>query len=460
MSSARRVLSLLATLLLLASVALGLEPAGQVQGETCWRGEVLLRQAVRVEPAAVLTIAPGTVIRPQSPQAKLIVAGILKVQGTANEPVTFAAPAGWEGIEFVEAPPGSSFDHAVFSRAAIAVSSVATGFTLRHCTFRDGGTAVKLLREASPVIEENLFAGNEIGIDSEMKSVALIRRNRFSGHRNTAILVSHNSVGAIEGNTFENNKQGVGVLQKYPDRIGGNLFRGNEVGIYCNQTQDTPQISGNTFEGNRLAVANVSFSYPEVADNLFTGNDIAIRNDQFGSPRIVRNLFRGNKTAVYNYRKSNPVIENNLIEQNELALFCDYSSYPMVHRNNFRQNAMGVRLGIYQSGDWEKRFGSKAIVQKEAAARNGRSPLLAHSASDISDVVDVSNNWWGDDTAKLKRAGVDGNLEMFHDRRDQPQVVYEGFGPGSYALDLIRYAPWLTAPVADSGPAKQAGPDR
>jgi len=454
MSSARRILSLLPALLLLASAALGVESAGTLQGKVSWRGEVLLRQAVRVGPAAELIITPGTVIRPQSPQAKLVVAGTLKVEGSAREPVTFAAPLGWEGIEFVEAPEGSAVEHAVFSHAATAVSSVATSFVLRHCVFRDGGTAVKLLREARPVIEENLFAGNEIGIDSEMKSVSVIRRNHFKGQKSAAILVSHNSLGAIEENTFEDNKQGIGVLQKFPERISGNRFNRNEVGIYCNQTQDTPRISGNTFEGNQIAVSNVSYSYPAMDNNVFTGNEIAIRNDQFGSPRIVRNLFRGNKTAIYNYRKSNPVVENNLIEQNDLAIFCDYSSYPTVHRNNFRQNGMGVRLGIYQSGDWERRFGSKAIAQKQAAARNGRSPLLSHSSSDIRDVVDVSNNWWGDDTAKLKRAGTEGNLEMFHDRRDQPQVAYEGFGPGSYALDVIRFAPWLTAPVAESGPTK------
>lgn len=454
MSNARRILSLLSALLLFAPAAFGLEAAGQLQGEVNWQGEVLLRRAVTVGPTAVLTIAAGTVVRPQSPEAKLVVTGVLKVQGNAKAPVTFAGPPGWQGIEFVEGPEGSAIDHAVFSTAATAVSSIATSFTLRHCTFRDSGTGVKLLREASPVIEENLFAGNEIGIDSEMKSAPSIRHNHFAEHKTTAVLVSHNSIGAIEGNTFEKNKQGIGVLQKYPDRISANRFTGNEVGIYCNQTQSTPWIGNNTFERNQIALVNFSFACPAVENNTFIGNNIAIRNDQFGSPQVTRNLFRDNKTAIYNYRKSNPVIGNNLIEQNDLALFCDYSSYPSVHHNNFRKNGIGVKLGIYQSGDWEKQFGSKAIMQKEAQARNSRNPLIEMPTAEVNDAVDVRNNWWGDDTSKLKRSGAEGNLEMFHDRRDQPRVFYEGFALEGYVLDVIHFAPWLTAPVADSGPAR------
>lgn len=454
MSSARRILSLLSALLLSAPAAMGLEAAGQLQGKVNWQGEVLLRQAVTVLPGAVLTIAPGTVVRPQLPEAKLIVTGVLKVQGSANAPVTFAAPEGWEGIAFVEGPEGSAIDYAVFSKASTAVSSIASGFTLRHCIFRGGGTGVKLLREAKPVIEENLFAGNGIGIDSEMKSAAVIRRNRFLEHKTTAILLSHNSVGAIEGNTFEKNKQGIGVLQKFPDRITGNRFTGNEVGIYCNQTQNTPEIAGNSFAENQTAISNVSFASPTIRNNSFIDNGTAIHNDQLGSALVSHNLFRNNKTAIYNFRKSSPLIENNVIEQNELALFCDYSSYPSVRHNNFRKNGMSVKLGIYQSGDWEKRFGSKTIAQKQVETRKSRKPAIAQAPAEINDIVDVSNNWWGDDTAKLKRAGAEGNLEMFHDRKDLPQVLYEGFGPESYALDVIRFAPWLNSPVSGSGPVK------
>lgn len=456
MSTGNRVFNLLVVLLLAVSTsAMGGEAAGSVQGKVVWRGEVVLKQPVTVAPGATLTIAAGTVVRPQNAEAGISVQGVLLVQGTAGARVTFSAPPDWKGIEFFEAPKGSRIEFADFAGAQAAVSSVATPFVLRNCTFNACGTAVKLLREASPLIEDCLFADNDMAIDNEMKSGPTIRRNRFRGHKTTAILASHNSTGLIEGNTFEKNKQAIGLLQKYPDRVVNNRFTDNEVGIFCNQTQGTPVIQGNSFEKNQIALVNFSFAYPVVENNSFVANQTAIRNDQFGSPRVARNLFRDNQTALYNNRKSNPVVEQNQIEKNGLALFCDYSSYPKVKNNNFIGNKMAVELGIYQSADWEKKAGSKGIVQQEAAARQSQNPLLAQAPTEFVDIVDVSGNWWGDDTAQLAAAGKDGNVAIFFDRKDKPMVVYEGFGKESYALDRVVHEPWLKAPVKDAGPARR-----
>ncbi len=453
MWNARRILSLLACLLLSPAAAPALEVPANIKGRTTWQGEVVLRQTVTVEKGAVLTIAPGTTVKPLAAEAKLVVHGSLQVKGTPQANVVFAGPAGWQGIEFFQADPGSRLEHARFDKAQVAIGGIEAGFALRNCTFRNCDAAVKLLREASPTIEECLFVGNTIGIDNEMKSSVTVRRNRFLEHKTTAILASHNSVGAIEGNTFERNKQGIGLIQKYPDRVTGNRFVDNEVGIYCNQTQNTPQIKGNTFEKNKIALVNFSFAYPQVEENIFVGNETAIRNDQYGSPQVAHNLFRANKTALYNYRKSNPVVEQNLVEKNDLALFCDFSSYPRVKNNNFLGNRMGVELGIYQSADWEKRVGSKGIVQEAAAERQSQNPLLAQAPTEFRDIVDVSGNWWGDDTQRLAAAGKDANLPFFFDRKDKPKVVYEGYGQESYILDRIVYSPWLAAPVRDAGPA-------
>jgi nitrous oxidase accessory protein NosD len=452
----KEILSLLATLfaagLLLPAVPAGaVEVSGQLQGSVRWEGEVTLKSAVIVARDAVLTVAAGTVVKPLVPAAKIVVQGMLLARGTEAAPIVFASPPQWQGIEFVEGPAGSAIEYARFEKAQAALSSIATPFSLRASSFRECGTAVKLLREAAPVIEECLFVDNDIAIDNEMKSAPVIRNNRFAGHKKTAILASHNSTGLIEKNVFEKNKQGIGLLQKYPDRVIDNRFVDNEAGIFCNQTQNTPQIHGNTFVGNENALINFSFSYPSVENNTFIDNDTAIRNDQFGSPLVVHNLFRGNKTALYNNRKSNPKIEKNLIEKNDLALFCDYSSYPRVKENNFLGNRMGVELGIYQSADWEKRSGSKAIVQQEAAARKSQNPLLSQAPTEFSDFVDVSGNWWGNDTARLESAGADGNVTIFFDRHDKPEVTYEGFGPDSYVLDRVTFIPWLPAPVADAG---------
>lgn len=418
-----------------------------------WSGEIRLDAPLNVAKGVVLELAPGTVVRPSVPGARIVVHGAVQVLGTATQPVFFDAPAGWQGIELSETGMPSSFVFAEFKGADVAISSSRARFTVQHSRFRDCTVAVRLVRESFPLVEDSIFDGNQIGIASETKSVATIRRNLFRGHHKSAILASHGSRGTIEKNRFEQNVQGIAMLQNYPDTVLNNTFIGNQTAVYCHQTQDSPDITGNTFVENVLAVANVSFASPRIRNNTFVDNETAIHNDQLGAAQIRHNLFRGNKTAIYNYRKSHPVVENNLLEENGLALFCDYSSYPVVHRNNFRNNRMGVKLGIYQSGAWEKRFGGQIAAQQDAA-RKTRTPRKVEGVTEVRDAVDVSLNWWGDDTAKLKRAGAEGNLEMFHDRMDQPAVVYEGFGPESYALDVIRYTPWLNAPVVDSGPVK------
>ena len=427
----------------------------ELKGTTRWSGEVQVKQQVLVTQGAVLQIAPGTIVRIAAADLKISVMGEIQVAGTAQQPVVFAAPKGWQGIEMAEPSGPSSFDYAEFKGAEAAISSLAARFTVRHCKFVDGEWGVRLLRESFPVIEDSLFEGNALGVDNEMKSGATLRRNLFRGQTKSAVLASHNSKGLIEKNRFEKNAQGITLLQRYEDRIVGNTLVDNQIGIYCNQTQNTPTITGNTFEGNETALVNFSFSYPAVENNTFTNNKSAVHNDQFGSPLLRRNLLRGNGTAIFNNRKSNPVVEENLIEGNQRAIFCDYSSYPQVRRNNFQGNPLGVELGIYQSADWEKRSGSKRIVQKEAAARKSQNPLLAQAPTEFKDVVDVSGNWWGKDTPSLVAAGAEGNLPLFFDRHDKAKVVYEGFGPDSYVLDTVRFAPWLESPVAGAGPGKQ-----
>ena len=168
---------------------------------------------------------------------------------------------------------------------------------------------------------------------------------------------------------------------------------------------------------------------------------------------VENNLFRGNEMALYNYRKSNPKVRLNSFEQNALALYCDFSAYPDVKENNFLGNVVGVKLGIYQSADWERRSGSKKIMQKESASRRSQNPLLANAPETFSDFVDVSGNWWGDDTAQLIRVG-EGNSPLFYDRHDEPEVTYENYGPGVYKLDRVHFSPWLNEPVKDVGPVE------
>ncbi|PLX77926.1 MAG: hypothetical protein C0615_04625 [Desulfuromonas sp.] len=421
-------------------------------GETVWQENVQLDQPLNIPRGSRLLVRPGVEITVASPSAKITISGILAIEGRAKSPVVVTGIEGWQGIHFIEAEKGSVIRHAHFHNGETALSSVATDFEVTDAHFSGWVTAIKLLRESNPLIERNRFEENDMAIDNEMKSVPLIRDNLFKGQHKTAILASHNSRGEIRGNRFEGNEQGIGLLQTYQDRIVDNIFIENRIGLYCNQTKNTPMIKGNRFEKNEVAIVNYAFAYPAIEDNSFIDNKMAVRNDQYGSPRLVYNLFRGNETAIYNYRKSNPVIENNRIEKSGVALYCDYSSYPRVKQNNFSDNRLAVELGIYQSADWEKRSGSKKLMQKEAQARNSRNTMLDRAPETFNDIVDVSGNWWNDKTSTLQQAEKGQNLDLFYDRLDKEWVTYEGFGPESYRIDLVGYRPWLEAPVAAVGP--------
>jgi parallel beta-helix repeat protein len=431
--------------------------AKTLSGKTRWSGTVTLTEAVNVPRGSILTITAGTTVVPKSADAVITVGGKLLIEGTPAAPVVFKGPAGWRGIEFFEAESGSRIRHARFSGAAAALSTVATPFSVTDSHFEKCEFAIKLVREASPIIDNNTFVENAVGISSEMKSAPTIRGNRFSKQSKSAIVASHGSRGDITGNRFIDNQQGVALIQRYEGKIADNQFTGNETGIFCNQTQSTPGIENNRFEKNKLAIVNFSFSYPQVVKNLFLSNGTALQNDQYGSPVVENNLFRGNGTALHNNKKSNPKVHRNQIETNDLAIFCDYSSYPDVRQNNFIGNRMGVKLGIYQSADWEKRSGSKQLMQREAESRQSQNPLLAKAPTEFNDVVDVSENWWGKDTAQLAAAGEKGNVAIFHDRHDQPEVSYEkdGFGPGKFKLDRIKFAPWLKEAVAVTVPKEK-----
>lgn len=427
--------------------------AADLSGATRWSDEVKLKEAVNIPHGAKLTIAAGTRVVAQSPEAFIAVAGKLLIEGTPSAPVIFETPSGWQGIQFVEGEAGSRIRHARFARATSAISTIATDFTVANSEFHGCEFAIKLEREANPVIENCWFADNGVGISNEMKSAPTIRNNRFSGHTKAAIIASHGSRGPITGNRFVENQQGLTLIQRYDGVIADNQFNANETAIFCNQTQGTPRIERNRFEGNKVAVANISFAYPTIVNNQFLSNGTALHNDQYGSTLVEQNLFRGNDTALYNNKKSNPKVKLNLFEKNKLALFCDFSSYPEVKQNNFIDNAMGVKLGIYQSADWEKRSGSKPLMQREASARQSQNPLLAKVPTEFTDIVDVSGNWWGKETAQLVAAGEKGNVAFFHDRHDQPEVSYEkeGYGPGVFRLDRIQFAPWSKEAVPGAG---------
>jgi len=423
----------------------------KIEESVVWQGQVELTDEVVIEPQGVVTIRPGTHIKIAAPEHQIRVYGRLQIDGTEQQPVFFDTVAQWQGIHFVEAAAGSVIGYAHFRDCQDAVSVIATSPEIVNSQFHQCAAGIKLLRESNSVVRDNLFKNNELGLSIEMRSNPQVSGNQFIENRGSGILVSNKSRGLITKNIFDKNQQAIGLLQPYADSVKDNIFRENQVGIYCYQTQSTPTIEANLFEKNVLALVNFSFSFPVVRNNTFSDNQTALKSDQFGSATIEHNLFQNNETAIYLNRKSNARITLNQFTANKLALLIDYSSYPQVQQNNFTQFSEAARLGIYQSADWEKRSGSKPLLMKEAKARGSKNPMLSQAPAQFNDVVDLSSNWWGEQNPLLSHATHAENLPQFFDRKDQPTVVYEGFGPESYALDEIQFQPVLSAPVKNAG---------
>ncbi|WP_020676013.1 NosD domain-containing protein [Geopsychrobacter electrodiphilus] len=444
-----RILKLLIGLLFLPVLVMA-QPM-KIDADTLWQGTVKVTAPVEVTATGTLRIAPGTHIEVSNIAATISVQGQLLVDGTAQKPVIFKTVKGWQGISFVEARPGSRISFAEFKDCAQALGIIATSPKINNNSFTDCDVAIKLLRESSAEIINNHFVDNGLGLGIEMRSAPRVVGNSFSGQKKSGITASNSSRGLIESNTFTKNEQGVSLLQQYPDKIRKNSFLDNRVGLYCYQTQNTPVVEENLFVNNEYAQVNFSFSFPVVKNNRFIKNKTALQNDQFGSALVENNLFQKNATAIFNNRKSNPRVHLNSFVENKLALFVDYSSYPLVHQNNFEKTGEGAHLGIYQSADWEKRSGSKKLVMKNAQARGSKNAMLGKAPTEYTDIVDLSDNWWGDQTSALKNAANGQNLNFFYDRRDKPSVVYTDFGPDSYQLDIIKFKPILLEPVPGAG---------
>ncbi len=430
--------------------------SGTLQGEAHWSGEIEISGPVTVAAGARLNIAPGSRIVVSEPGSALQVAGTLHVEGTANAPVTFVTPAGWEGISFLPNEERQMLAHVRFAGASTAVFGEAVALTIRHATFEGCRIAVKLVRGASAQVGQCRFIENRIGVDAELRSNIEIRASAFRGHEEMAVLAASSSRGAIRDNLFESNRLAIALLQPFSGQIHGNRFVANEVGVSCSKIQEGTDIVGNLFEKNEIGIKSEIFSRPLVSDNRFIENSVAMRNDQFAGGELEHNAFLGNNTALFNSRKANPRVARNLFQDNGVALFCDYSSYPQVRENNFLENTMAVRLGNFQSAAGAQGAGAE-MAQRRAARSHGPLPagLLEESGAQI-DFVDVRGNWWGEDTRLLKAAGEGGNVSIFFDRRDQSEVTYGESGPRGGRLDWVRFAPWRENPVTGAGPRDES----
>ncbi|GAB4369880.1 MAG: hypothetical protein Kow00128_16430 [Deltaproteobacteria bacterium] len=471
----KRSVLLAAVLFLAAGVVFGEESpvwkAPTIRENTVWRGTVLLEQGVVVERGAVLRILPGTVVRAKAGKGVAItVLGRLQVEGTKELPVTFSSDgeippgeAAWEGIRLAdEGEQSHSLEGFRVERAREGVSLTGASATFSGGTFSECGSGIRGNQKSQATVADCAFEGNAAGAVLSLGARGTFSGCRFETIGNYGIVADKGALFAVSGSTFSRGKIGIYTLTNAPCRIEGSAFLSLETGIAARQVGKDSLVSRCRFEHDGTAVAAVQFCDIEIADSTFRENKTGIDVREFSAPFLHHNRFEGHETAVNLFRKAHARVEKNVFFHNRNAVMVNYSSYPKIAGNNFDRNDMSVRLGKFQSGDWEEREGSPKLTAGEASLRGaGNRPagigqvLSGGQAVVYPKRVNAVGNWWGPDADRDRGKGTLGKI---WDGKKFGPVTYEGFGEKKYEIDVVDFSGESTQPFPDAGPREPGSP--
>lgn len=101
-------------------------------------------------------------------------------------------------------------------------------------------------------------------------------QNRFERNPVGLMVAYFGSDPLIEGNLFVGNQTAIEVDRAALPELRGNRLEGNTVGLFLQRRAD-PLVTGNRFAGNQLAIKLAFSSYPRITGNDFTGNALALR---------------------------------------------------------------------------------------------------------------------------------------------------------------------------------------
>ncbi|MDT8394996.1 MAG: right-handed parallel beta-helix repeat-containing protein [bacterium] len=424
----------------------------EITGEVILEGALVLEGDVMVNGGAVLTILAGSVVRPR-PGSGMTVQGQLRIQGEKGRPVVIVPSEGvqWKGITFLSGAEGT-VTWVEIGGAGTALSLIASRLSIDDAFVSGSKTAIHLVREASAQITDCQLKDNQIGVAVDMKSVGRVSGCLFEGNE-VGLGIASGGVPEISGNRFVGNSLGIQVHQRYPGKIEGNLFRENKAGIRLYQNGPDTIVEKNRFVDNQDAsVLALSYTSPTIRNNFMSGGKYGIFVNQFSSPRILDNRIEKMEEAVHLNKKNASEFVGNVVADSKVGLFCDFSSYPRIRDNLFAGNDLHIKLGKFQSSNWEGRAGSKRLVMQAATRAGSRNPRLAEGPEEFPEAVDATGNWWDKKTLReMKNKGEAVEISTLYDGHDLDKVTYEGFGDESYTLDKVLYWPALEKEPVTAG---------
>jgi parallel beta-helix repeat protein len=433
--------------------------------DTTLAGNVTVTIMLNVPSGVTLTVLPGADVR-FAAGAGLLVAGTLRAEATAEQPVVFAAAAdgarrgSWAGISFVGTAGSSSLRHCRILGAE-AVSITAGEHTVEDCVIADGPRGLVVSgKEARPFITRNrLHDLAEGGIACLSGSAPRVRGNTIERCGPFGISVSQGAAAEIRENLVSECASGVELAHSEP-LIRENTIRRCARGIALTYAGGGRPVLGNRLEENEIGIYVQQFSAPEIRENVIVGGKTGIYCFMGAHPLITGNTITGAGTGIVCTQLAQPLIEGNLVENSGTGIVLNLSSYAIIRRNNLVGNKVQLELGN-MSLDWERRAGGKKPprgrqLQHLERVKQGQDVPGQETADgfDMStSLIDARDNWWGEQTTReLAEKGPDANISAFIDGYDVPVRTYEGF-EGEYAQDKITYAPWSVKPFVLAVPA-------
>ncbi|MCX7769668.1 MAG: right-handed parallel beta-helix repeat-containing protein [Proteobacteria bacterium] len=403
-----------------------------ISGEKNYSGNVELKGDYLIKQGTKINLQPGSVLLFTG---KVRFSGTVKnkiiIKGAKDSLVRFVQSDaelqnvdifGLEGIEFIE------------SKAFI-----------ENLQFKDNKVGLKIVRNSQAFVKSTIFTGNEIGLAVELKSNCKIEDSKFDKNE-AGIVLGQQGLCEVFRSLLNNNKVGVFINRDSLANIMGSKFTENVKGIDVYQNIGS-KITANTFTKNKTGIFGEAFSQIDIEKNDFIENETAIDFLQVVTGKIRNNIFKNNNTAILLEKKSAPDIRNNTFEGNETGIICNFSSYPVITKNNFLNNRFHIKLGEFQSADFENRTGSLTIQLKEVVEKQSRrsGQFTEKQKKVYSGEVFAKNNYWDENT--VKEFKTKENVSTIYDGFDLKEVTYEGYGDQKYAIDKVIYKPYLTTPV-------------
>lgn len=410
---------------------LGLTPesgwALVLEQDTVWRGRVAVAEEVVVALDATLLIEPGTRIEFSSPgkeegsaPVRLTVLGKLIAQGTAEAPILFTSAA--------EKPAAGDWSGLVFE------NNVETSVSrLRHCRIEYADTALSGTL-AALVVEDAQLRNN---------TLALLAQKKFSG--------------GMFNCEFLDNDNGARFAQNSRFKVENcRILRTRGDGVLCDKNSSPAIANCEVGDSGSAGIRCLSGSSPTIEGCLIRDNRVGTHVEMKSHPELRRNDILANGTGVHAEKLVAPLLVGNRIADNGVGIYCNYSGYPLIRENRIENNReFAIVLGDNQSREVDRMLPEAKNRKLQQSGKD-----LPAAAQELAEdrlateehpelLFDARDNWWGEAaTAQMKKLGGAGDVVIFEDFFDRPEVEYQG---RKYLRDAVLFAPWAEVPPAEAG---------